>query len=99
VAGREPLARAWDGVTGRSGAAQVSAFRPRRRRRRRLAASAGRRPARVAGRGTIIRVAQQVSPAVVLVERQGSSGSGVIARRDGVVLTNAHVVGTRSRCS
>ena len=41
----------------------------------------------------VIRVARQVSPAVVSVGRRGGSGSGVIIRREGVVLTNAHVVG------
>ncbi len=41
----------------------------------------------------IIRVARQVSPAVVTVSRNGGMGSGVLIRSDGVLLTNAHVVG------
>ncbi len=42
---------------------------------------------------SIIRVARQVSPAVVTVSRNGGMGSGVLIRSDGVLLTNAHVVG------
>lgn len=42
---------------------------------------------------TVIRVAKEITPTVVSVSRQGGSGSGVIVSRDGVVLTNAHVVG------
>ena len=42
---------------------------------------------------SVIRVARQATPAVVSVSRPGGSGSGVIIRRDGVILTNAHVVG------
>ena len=40
-----------------------------------------------------IRVARQVTPAVVGVSQPQGAGTGVIIRRDGVVLTNAHVVG------
>ena len=42
---------------------------------------------------SVIRVARQATPAVVSVPRPGGSGSGVIIRRDGVIITNAHVVG------
>ena len=45
------------------------------------------------GEATVIRVAREITPTVVSVSRQGGSGSGVIISRDGVVLTNAHVVG------
>jgi serine protease Do len=46
-----------------------------------------------ASEATVIRVAREAMPAVVAVSVRGGSGSGVIVRRDGVVLTNAHVVG------
>ena len=44
---------------------------------------------------TVIRVARQVTPTVVsIIVPQFGSGSGVVIRRDGMILTNAHVVGT-----
>ena len=41
----------------------------------------------------VVRIARQVSPAVVSVGQGAGSGSGVIVHADGVILTNAHVVG------
>jgi S1-C subfamily serine protease len=61
------------------------------------APQAERRPAeagaRTAAEENVVRVARDVSPTVVSVSRTGGSGSGVIMSEDGVVLTNAHVVG------
>jgi serine protease Do len=42
---------------------------------------------------TTVRVAREATPTVVSVTRNGGSGSGIIVRADGVVITNAHVVG------
>lgn len=41
----------------------------------------------------LVRVVRQVSPAVVGVSNHDGSASGVIVRADGIILTNAHVVG------
>ena len=56
-------------------------------------AAAGPSVGQSAEETSVIRVARQATPAVVSVSRPGGSGSGVIIRRDGVILTNAHVVG------
>jgi serine protease Do len=42
---------------------------------------------------TIIRVAREITPTVVSVSQPEGSGSGIIVNGDGVILTNAHVVG------
>lgn len=52
---------------------------------------------RTAEEQIVIRVARQVTPSVVSVSTGRGSGSGVIIRRDGVILTNAHVVGRSTR--
>ena len=88
VAGREPLARAWDGVRASRGASAGAL---------QVALTPASAPAAAVQPGsseqTIIQVARQASPAVVLVEREGGSGSGVVVRRDGIIISNAHVVG------
>lgn len=45
------------------------------------------------GEKTVIDIVQRVSPAVVGVRTPNGQGSGVLIRADGLILTNAHVVG------
>jgi len=53
-------------------------------------------PKEVEGQLRLIRseIIKRVIPAVVYIETDGSSGSGVLIDGDGLILTNAHVVGS-----
>ena len=42
----------------------------------------------------VVRAVRAATPTVVSVSRRGGSGSGVIVRPEGIILTNAHVVGS-----
>jgi S1-C subfamily serine protease len=46
---------------------------------------------------TVVDITRRISPTVVSISSRAGSGSGVIIRPDGVILTNAHVVGNMRR--
>ena len=46
---------------------------------------------------TVIEITRRVSPTVVSIQSRAGSGSGVIIREDGIILTNSHVVGNMRR--
>ncbi len=61
-----------------------------------VAPAGGRAPAftpQTTDEQNVIRVARQVTPTVVGIASGNASGSGVVVRREGVIITNAHVVG------
>jgi S1-C subfamily serine protease len=58
-----------------------------------LAVAAGDVIARSPGEQNLVRIVRQASSSVVFVTTPHATGSGVILRSDGVIATNAHVVG------
>ena len=81
VASRDALSAAWAESSASSSTPASSSAAPQA-------------PAFSPGEESVIQIARQLSAAVVSISQRGGSGSGVIVRPDGIMLTNAHVVGS-----